>query len=50
MKRQDILREEDPITDGKCMVVEPLNNAKFETTYLQIDNVERTASGTIRQQ
>ena len=39
MKRQEILREDYPSTAGKCLSIESLDNAKFETTYLQIDNV-----------
>ena len=39
MKRQEILQEDYPSTAGKCMSIEALNDSKFESTYLQIDNV-----------
>ena len=38
MKRQEILRDDYP-GSARCLAVEPLNNSKFESTYLQIDNV-----------
>ena len=47
MKRQEILREDYPSTAGKCMAVQPLNDAKFEGTYLQIDNVRYSTTSIL---